>query len=136
MTKKKETSIPSLLDALISEDENGNDTFSIMANLNDTIDSLFVADIPEELPILPLRNMVLFPTTVLPVSVGRKSSIKLIDSARDNDGYMAVFCQKEPSTDIPELDDLHQYGTIAKIVKILKREFIEFIAVPHFICEA
>ena len=120
MTKKKETSIPSLLDAIISEDENGDDTFSIMANLNDTIDSLFVADIPDELPILPLRNMVLFPTTVLPVSVGRKSSIKLIDNAKDNDGYMAVFCQKEPSTDIPELDDLHQYGTIAKIVKILK----------------
>ena len=64
MTKKKETSIPSLLDAIISEDENGDDTFSIMANLNDTIDSLFIADIPDELPILPLRNMVLFPTTV------------------------------------------------------------------------
>ena len=73
MTKKKETSIPSLLDALISEDENGNDTFSIMANLNDTIDSLFVADIPEELPILPLRNMVLFPTTVLPAQIFDKA---------------------------------------------------------------
>lgn len=95
--------------------------FSVIADFPDYIEGVSdVANIDDTLPILPLRNMVLFPTTVLPVSVGRESSLALIKEVAKNKGYMAVVCQKSPSTNDPGIDDLYETGTVAKILKVFE----------------
>lgn len=73
----------------------------------------------DKIPILPLRNMVLFPSVFLPVAVGRKSSLKLIREAEKKKKPIAVVCQKRPQTDNPGIDDLHSIGVTAKVVRIL-----------------
>ncbi|MEG1643307.1 MAG: endopeptidase La [Bacteroidales bacterium] len=73
----------------------------------------------ENLPILPLRNMILFPGVTLPVLVGRTSSLALIKEAYNNKHYIGVTCQKKVEMDDPGFKDLFQTGSIAEIVKIL-----------------
>ena len=72
------------------------------------------------LPVLPLRNMMLFPGVVAPVSVGRPASLKLISQAAKNGGLMAVVCQKEAEVEFPGLDDLYPIGVVAKAVRVLE----------------
>ncbi|MBQ5888051.1 MAG: endopeptidase La [Bacteroidaceae bacterium] len=83
-------------------------------------DDLLNAQIPEEIPILPLRNMILFPTTVLPISVGRESSLQLIRELETSRGYVGVMCQTNPEIETPIKEELHPYGTVAKIVKVFE----------------
>ena len=75
---------------------------------------------PNELPILPLRNNVLFPGVVIPITVARDKSIKLIKDAYKGDKIIGVVSQRNQEDDSPELDDLHQIGTIAQILRMLK----------------
>ncbi len=70
------------------------------------------------IPVLPLRNMVLFPNTILPVTVGRKSSKKLVDAVRGTDTKVAVVCQKDPKTEEPGIEDLYTIGATARIVRV------------------
>lgn len=74
----------------------------------------------DELPLIPLRNMVLFPGVVLPVSVGREKTLRLIRSAYNNNEEICVATQKDAKKEDPELDDLYTTGTIAKIIRILE----------------
>ena len=76
--------------------------------------------IPEELPILPLRNTVLFPGVVIPITVGRDKSIKLIRDAYAGDKTIGVVAQKDPEIEEPVEDDLNKIGTVARIIKILQ----------------
>ncbi|MFK8045433.1 MAG: LON peptidase substrate-binding domain-containing protein, partial [Crocinitomicaceae bacterium] len=76
--------------------------------------------IPEVLPILPLRNNVLFPGVVIPITVGRDKSIKLIEDAYKADKTIGVVAQKMPDVQEPQAEDLHQIGTVATIIKKLK----------------
>ncbi len=82
-------------------------------------ESLDLKDIPEELPILPVRNTVLFPGVVLPITVGRSKSIKLVKKAYRGDRIIGVVAQKDSSTEEATAQDLHKIGTVAKIVKML-----------------
>ncbi len=76
--------------------------------------------VPEQLPILPLRNTVLFPGVVIPITVGRDKSIKLIKDAFDSpDRHIGVVAQKDVEIDSPSFNDLNRIGTVAKILKIL-----------------
>jgi ATP-dependent Lon protease len=77
-------------------------------------------DIPEELAILPLRNTVLFPGVVIPITVGRDKSIKLIKDANKADRIIGVVSQKDVSVDDPGINDLNQVGTVAMIIKMLR----------------
>ena len=77
-------------------------------------------DVPETLPILPLRNTVLFPGVVIPITAGRDQSIKLIKEANKGDKTIGVVAQKNEATEDPGLDDIFQVGTVARILKILK----------------
>lgn len=77
-------------------------------------------DIPDELPILPLRNTVLFPGVVLPITVGRDKSIKAVNEAYKGNKLVGVLAQKDSNIEEPELKDLCSYGTVAKIVKLIK----------------
>ncbi|PWJ38520.1 ATP-dependent Lon protease [Sediminitomix flava] len=77
-------------------------------------------DIDEmELPILPLRNMVLFPGVVLPITVGRKKSVKLVKKAYKDNKTIGVITQRNSNSDDPSLEELYKYGTVAKILKVL-----------------
>jgi len=75
---------------------------------------------PEELPILPLRNTVLFPGVVIPITVGRDKSIKLIQEANKGDKTLGVVSQKNDEIEDPTEEDLNSIGTIAHILKLLK----------------
>ena len=76
--------------------------------------------IPKELPILPLRNMVLFPGVVVPITAGRDTSIKLIKDANKGDKTIGVVAQKNPEVENPTQKNIYQTGTVAKILKMLK----------------
>lgn len=77
-------------------------------------------DFPENLPILPLRNNVLFPGVVIPITVGRDKSIKLIQEANKGNKIIGVVSQKVQEEESPEFSDLHTVGTVAQIVRLLK----------------
>lgn len=75
---------------------------------------------PDELAILPLRNTVLFPGVVIPITVGRDKSIKLINDAYKKKRLIGVVAQKEQEIEEPEFADLNNIGTVAAIIKLLK----------------
>ncbi|MCX6326144.1 MAG: endopeptidase La [Bacteroidia bacterium] len=77
-------------------------------------------EVPETIPILSLRNTVLFPGVVLPISIGRPRSIQLIKDAYRNDKIVGTVAQKEPDIENPNFQDLHSVGTIGQIVKLLE----------------
>ncbi|MNK48650.1 Lon protease 2 [compost metagenome] len=76
--------------------------------------------LPETLPILPLRNMVLFPGVVIPITAGRDKSIKLINDANAGGKIIGVVAQKDESVEEPTADDINTIGTVAKILRVLK----------------
>lgn len=76
--------------------------------------------IPDELPLLPLRNTVLFPGVVLPITVGRDKSIQAVNEAYKVSKLIGVVAQKDSNVEDPSVTDLEEIGTIAKIVKLIK----------------
>lgn len=76
--------------------------------------------IPEELSILSLKNTVLFPSVVIPITAGRNKSIKLLEDAYKENQVIGVVTQRNAKTDIPEPKDIHKTGTVARILKMLK----------------
>jgi ATP-dependent Lon protease len=76
--------------------------------------------VPDTLPILPLRNTVLFPGVVLPITVGRDKSIKAVNDAYKLDKLIGVVAQKDANIEEPEPKDLCKIGTVARIVKLIK----------------
>ncbi|MEO9531222.1 MAG: endopeptidase La [Crocinitomicaceae bacterium] len=83
-------------------------------------DNLNKETVPETLPILPIRNNVLFPGVVIPITVGRDKSIKLIEDAYNSDKTIGVVSQKKASIEDPVPTDFHKIGTVAQIIKRLK----------------
>lgn len=77
-------------------------------------------DLPETLPILALRNTVLFPGVVLPITVGRDTSLKLVKDAFSTDRMIGVVAQRSPDVENPTPDDLFAFGTAATILKLIK----------------
>ena len=86
----------------------------------DSIEDNDAQPIPDELPILPLRNTVLFPGVVLPITVGRDKSIKAVNDAYKADKLIGVIAQKDSTVEEPTVSDLEEIGTIAKIAKLIK----------------
>jgi ATP-dependent Lon protease len=76
-------------------------------------------DLPEELSILPIKNTVLFPGVVIPITVGRQKSIKLVKKAYQGNRIIGVIAQKNPLAEEPSVDDLYRTGTVARIIKML-----------------
>jgi ATP-dependent Lon protease len=108
------------------------DEFNFMSELKDEgdfIPILSVADdedngvdevINNTLPILALKNTVLFPGVVIPITIGRDRSINAVKKAHKSDKMIAVFSQKDIELESPNADDLFKIGTVAKIIKLLK----------------
>ena len=76
--------------------------------------------LPDSLPILSLRNTVLFPGVVIPITAGRDKSIKLINDANKGSKVIGVVAQKDESVEDPNFEDIHEVGTVARILKVLK----------------
>lgn len=106
----------------INFDEILDDGFSILSeeiNISDMMD----ADENDEqtiFPILPVRNMVMFPKVIIPITAGREMSIKLLEEAQRNNEYIGILTQNNSSIENPTTEDLFQVGTLAKIIKIIK----------------
>jgi len=79
-----------------------------------------VESIPTTLPVLPLRDVVIFPYMIFPVLVGRESSLRAANFALESDKYIFLAAQQDPSIDDPGADDIYKEGVIAKIIQILK----------------
>lgn len=104
-----------VLSNMMDED---SDFIPIIADEDESaIDDL---QIPDVLPILPLRNTVLFPGVVIPISVGREKSLKLVRDVYKNKGYLGAASQIELSVEDPHFEDINKIGTIAQIIKILE----------------
>lgn len=80
---------------------------------------LKVDDLPDELSILPIKNTVLFPGVVIPITVGRQKSIRLVKKAYQGNRIIGVVAQKNALSEEPGIDDLYKTGTIARIIKML-----------------
>jgi len=78
------------------------------------------SQLPDSLPILALRNAVLFPGTVYPITIGREKSIRLIEDAERNNAFIGAVPQNDLSVEDPREEDLFAFGTVAKIVKTLE----------------
>ena len=76
--------------------------------------------LPQTLPILPLRNTVLFPGVVIPITAGRDTSINLIKDANKGNKVIGVVAQKDEETENPSIKDIHTLGTVARILRVLK----------------
>jgi len=76
--------------------------------------------LPETLPILPLRNTVLFPGVVIPITAGRDKSIRLIKDANNGNKVIGVVSQKDEETENPDVKDINTLGTVAKILRVLQ----------------
>ena len=76
--------------------------------------------LPKELIILSIRNMVLFPNVVLPITVSREKSIKALNDAEKSGKYIGVISQKDSTNDDPSYDDINAVGTVAEIIKQIK----------------
>ncbi|MES2616988.1 MAG: endopeptidase La [Bacteroidota bacterium] len=100
------------------DDTEGGDLFPLFSQQEENESNKQI--VPESLPILPIRNTVLFPGVVFPITVGRDKSIKLIKDANKGDKIIGVFSQINPSTEEPIIKDLYKIGTMAQIIKILR----------------
>lgn len=101
-----------------SEDTEGGDLFPLFSQQEEKESNKLL--VPDKLPILPIRNTVLFPGVVFPITVGRDKSIKLIKDANKGDKIIGVFAQINPETEEPGIADLNTIGTMAQIIKILR----------------
>jgi ATP-dependent Lon protease len=86
----------------------------------DEEEDLKKVNIPDVLPILPLRNTVLFPGVVIPITVGRDKSLRLVQEVYKKNKILGAIAQKDSSIEDPELEDLYRIGTVAQILKILE----------------
>ena len=86
----------------------------------DALMKLNESELPDSLPILALRNAVLFPGSVFPITIGREKSIRLIEDAEKNNAFIGAVPQNDLSIEDPRKEDLYAYGTVAKIVKTLE----------------
>ena len=102
----------------MTENQNNN-AFSMIADIDGDFKDLVEVDTPNELPILPVRNLVLFPGVVSPILIGRESSMKLVKLAEKKNGIIGIVCQRDPEVEFPQRDDLYEYGVFAKVVKQL-----------------
>ena len=97
-----------------------NKSFSMIAEVDADFADVINEQAPEQLPILAVRNMVLFPGIVSPVLVGRPKSKRLIADAERNSALIGICCQRNPETDEPDYGDLYHIGVYARIIKVLE----------------
>ncbi len=116
MSRKKNDLVTSLAFSSFNEDDSGE---LIQLIAPDEEEGLNNEPLPGEIPILPVRNTVLFPGVVIPITVGRQKSIRLVKKSYRGDRIIGVIAQKNNKTEEPGFKDLYNVGTVARIVKML-----------------
>ncbi len=102
----------------MNEDQN-NKAFSMIADIEGDFVDFLDNESPEELPILPVRNLVLFPGVVSPILIGRESSARLVRKAEKAGTVIGIVCQRDPDVEDPTFEDLYEYGVYARVLKHL-----------------
>ena len=100
--------------------DNKNRSFSMIADVEGEYDDLTNMVMPDNLPILAVRNLVLFPGVVSPILIGRESSMSLIRKAEKHGSVIGVVCQRDPEVEKPIRSDLYDFGVYAKVLKTLR----------------
>ena len=108
------------LDRLSFQDVIGEDSELIPLLTPEDEEIINNESVPETLPILPLRNTVLFPGVVIPITAGRDKSIELINDANKSDKIIGVVAQRNESVEQPGLQDIYHTGVVAQILRVLK----------------
>ncbi len=109
-----------MLDMIFGQNEQEMEFMPIVPLGEDEMDDQEKSTIPGVLPIVILRNTVLFPNVVLPITVAREKSVKAIAEAQKGDKWIGVIAQKDATNENPGVDDVYQIGTLAKVVKQIK----------------
>ena len=99
--------------------QNKNSAFQMIADVEGDINDIFNVNVPGNVPILPVRNLVLFPGVVSPILIGRDSSKIVIQKAEKRGDLIGVICQRDPEVDVPLQEDLYKTGVFAKVMKLL-----------------
>ncbi|MEL6122605.1 MAG: endopeptidase La [Bacteroidota bacterium] len=113
------TKQPMFLDTFFLDQLSDDGEFPPILALNDEEEGSDEG-IPTTLPILALKNTVLYPGVVLPITIGRDKSIKAVKAAHEEGKFIAVLSQKEVENEDPGVDDLHHFGCVARLLKMLK----------------
>jgi ATP-dependent Lon protease len=79
-----------------------------------------IEDIPLSLPLMPVRDIVIFTDMLLPLFVGRDKSVRAVESSVNKDGFLFLATQKDPATEDPETDDIYRVGTVSRVLRMLK----------------
>ena len=87
---------------------------------SDDEEAISKESLPDTLPILPLKNTVMFPGVVIPITASRDKSIKLIKDSNTKEKLIGVVSQKDSKVQMPTLNDIHSTGTVAKILRVLQ----------------
>jgi ATP-dependent Lon protease len=110
-----------LFDKILSNQGTEEDSeFMPLVSLDEGEESESLEPLPKTLPILALKNTVLFPGLLVPITISREKSIKALNKAHDSKKLLGVLTQKDVKDEEPGFDDLYKVGTVAKIVKILR----------------
>lgn len=107
------------LDSIIFSDFKDDDSGEMIQLISAEDEELDKSGLPADLPILPMKNTVLFPGVVIPITVGRQKSIKLVKKAYRGKRIIGVVAQKSSSNEEPGVEDIYTTGTVAKIIKML-----------------
>ena len=99
--------------------QNKNSAFQMIADVSGEFQDLINVETPPTVPILAVRNLVLFPGVLSPILIGRDSSKNLVQKAEKKGLVIGVVCQLDPETEIPMKEDLYDYGVYAKVMKLL-----------------
>ena len=100
-------------------DQNKNQAFQMIADIEGDFKDLLNVNVPQSVPILAVRNLVLFPGVVSPILIGRDSSKKLVQKAEKTGHVIGIVCQRDPEVDLPMQEDLYEYGVYARVMKQL-----------------
>ena len=101
---------------------NKNQAFQMIADVEGDFHDIIKGKTPDNLPILPVRNLVLFPGVVSPILIGRDSSKMVVQKAEKRGELIGVVCQRDPDVDVPMQEDLYETGVFAKVVKLLSQQ--------------
>ncbi len=103
----------------LMSNHNNNTAFQMIADVDGDLSDLIKMNVPSSVPILAVRNLVLFPGVVSPILIGRDSSKKLVQKAEKAGHVIGIVCQREPDVDFPLQEDLYEYGVYGKVMKQL-----------------
>ena len=99
--------------------KNKNSAFQMIADVEGDLEDILNVEVPDNVPILPVRNLVLFPGVVSPILIGRDSSKIVIQKAEKRGDFIGIVCQRDPEVDVPLQEDLYRTGVFAKVMKLL-----------------